>query len=115
LGGSALSENIALASPGYDPDGLFYIWLYEQGDLTATGIFADVPVGSFAADLIEQLYNEAITGGCATSPLRYCPNDTVTRGAMAVFLANSFFAGQIAGPSATSSRPADVKRAIETP
>ena len=33
----------------------------------ATGtIFADVAVTDFAADWIEQLYAEGITGGCAT-------------------------------------------------
>ncbi len=57
---------------------------------TATGIFQDVPVGSFAANFIEQLYSEGITGGCGTSPLRYCPNDATTRGAMAVFLSRTF-------------------------
>ena len=56
----------------------------------AIGIFADVPVGSFAADFIEQLYGEGVTGGCGTNPLRYCPNNTVTRGAMAVFLVRTF-------------------------
>jgi hypothetical protein len=57
----------------------------------AMGIFADVdPAGSFGADFIEQLYNEGITGGCATNPLRYCPGDPTTRGAMAVFLDRTF-------------------------
>jgi hypothetical protein len=56
----------------------------------ATGIFEDVPVGSFAADWIEQLYNEGITAGCGTSPLRFCPNDPTTRGSMAVFLSATF-------------------------
>jgi hypothetical protein len=56
----------------------------------ATGIFTDVPPGSFGANFIEQLYNEGITGGCGTNPLRYCPNDTVTRGAMAVFMTRTF-------------------------
>ena len=57
---------------------------------TAVGIFADVPVGSFAADWIEDLYNRNVTGGCAVSPLRYCPDNFVTRGQMAVFLTKTF-------------------------
>ena len=57
---------------------------------TATGIFDDVPVGSFAADWIEQLYNEGITGGCGTNPLRYCPDNSVTRAQMAVFIVKTF-------------------------
>jgi hypothetical protein len=57
----------------------------------ATGIFGDVPVGSFAADFIEDLYNRGITGGCSASPLLYCPGSTVLRQQMATFLVRTFF------------------------
>jgi hypothetical protein len=50
--------------------------------------FADVPPGSFACEWIEQLYSEAITSGCGGG--NYCPNDSVTRGQMAVFLIKTF-------------------------
>ncbi len=57
----------------------------------ATGtIFADVPLGSFAADWIEDLYARNITGGCITNPLRYCPSATNVRQQMAVFLTKTF-------------------------
>jgi hypothetical protein len=56
----------------------------------ATGIFGDVPIGSFAADWIEDLYQRGITGGCSASPLLYCPNNPSTRGQMAVFLVRTF-------------------------
>lgn len=56
----------------------------------ATGIFADVPVSHWAGSWIEQLYNEGITSGCADSPLRFCPEDAVTREQMAAFLARTF-------------------------
>ena len=54
----------------------------------ATGlVFADVHAGDFAADWIEQLAAEGITGGCAVGPpAMYCPNSSVTRGQMAAFL-----------------------------
>jgi hypothetical protein len=52
----------------------------------ATGIFDDVPIGSFAADWIEDLYNRGITAGCSQSPLKYCPTSPVTRRQMAIFL-----------------------------
>ncbi|HEV7239409.1 MAG TPA: carboxypeptidase regulatory-like domain-containing protein [Thermoanaerobaculia bacterium] len=52
----------------------------------AVGIFADVSPESFAADFVEDLYNRGITAGCATSPLRFCPEDGVSRAAMALFL-----------------------------
>jgi hypothetical protein len=56
----------------------------------ATGIFDDVPVSHWAAAWIEQLFNEEITSGCSSNPLLYCPDDTVTRAEMAVFLVRTF-------------------------
>jgi hypothetical protein len=50
----------------------------------ATGIFADVPPGSFAADWIEELASLGITGGCGGGD--YCPSAPVTRAQMAVLL-----------------------------
>lgn len=56
---------------------------------TASGtVFTDVPAGSFAADFIEQLAAENITGGCGGG--NYCPNATVTRAQMAIFLVRTF-------------------------
>ena len=55
---------------------------------TATGVFTDVVVGSFGADYIEQLFNDAITSGCGGT--NYCPNTTVKRDSMAVFLVKTF-------------------------
>jgi len=52
--------------------------------------FNDVPVTYWAAAWIEQLYAEGITTGCGTSPLTYCPEDSVTRAQMAVFLVRTF-------------------------
>src|SRR5262249_42862446 len=49
-------------------------------------LFEDVECPSLFADWIEQLYFEGITGGCATSPLLFCPTSVNTRGQMAVFL-----------------------------
>jgi len=56
----------------------------------ASGIFADVPVTYWVADWIEQLYQEGITAGCAQNPLRYCPESSVTRAQMAVFMMRTF-------------------------
>lgn len=55
----------------------------------ALGIFADVPLNPSAA-WIEQLFAEGITARCGTNPLRYCPDRSVTRGPMAVFLVRAF-------------------------
>ena len=57
----------------------------------ASGIFADVdPATHWAADWIEQAYADGITLGCATNPLRYCPDGLVTRSQMAAFLVRAF-------------------------
>ena len=50
----------------------------------------DVPVGSFAADFIEALDNQGITGGRQASPLLYCPGNAVLRQQMAIFLVRTF-------------------------
>ncbi len=55
-----------------------------------TGIFQDVACPGPFSDWIEQLYAEAVTGGCQTSPLLYCPASPVNRGQMAVFLTKTF-------------------------
>ncbi len=67
----------------------------------ATGIFADVPLGAFAVDWIEQFYGEGITSGCASNPLRYCPDNAVTRAQMAVFLLRSKHGASYVPPPCT--------------
>ena len=65
---------------------------------TATSsAFADVNVGDFAANWIEQLAKEGITGGCGNG--NFCPNDPVTRGQMAAFLTRVFHTPQLFGPA----------------
>ena len=54
-------------------------------------IFADVLLGDFAVDFIEDLFQRQITGGCDPGPpLRYCPLNANTRGEMAVFVTKTF-------------------------
>jgi len=53
---------------------------------TSSTTFADVPTWYWAYDWIERLYQSGITGGCATNPLRYCPDKNVTRAEMAKFI-----------------------------
>ena len=52
--------------------------------------FADVPAGQWWAGHVELLARLEITGGCATDPLRYCPQRPVTRAQMASFLTRAF-------------------------
>lgn len=55
-----------------------------------TGMFSDVAQNDPFRLFIEELYNDGITSGCGTNPLRYCPGSVVTRGQMAVFIAKAF-------------------------
>jgi hypothetical protein len=51
--------------------------------------FSDVPLGHPQRQFIEALAAAGITSGCATGPLRYCPDDPLTRGQMAIFLSRA--------------------------
>ena len=65
--------------------------------------FADVPVGYWAYDFIESLYQAGITGGCATNPLRYCPENSVTRAEMAIFILRGMYGGSYQPPGVGAS------------
>ena len=54
--------------------------------------FEDVPYAGMEpfTNFIEQLYFDGITVGCQQSPLRYCPQNNVTRAEMAVFIVRAF-------------------------
>ncbi len=54
-----------------------------------TAAFADVPAGHPYADDIDRLTGARIAGGCGSSPVRYCPDQLVTRAHMATFLARA--------------------------
>jgi hypothetical protein len=67
--------------------------------LASGAIFNDVPANGFAANFIEQLYADGITAGCGNN--NYCPDDTVTRAQMAVFLLRAKYGSDHTPPSAT--------------
>ena len=52
--------------------------------------FADVDDDEWWMPYVERLADLGITVGCKTEPLRYCPDETVTRARMASFLARAF-------------------------
>jgi Leucine-rich repeat (LRR) protein len=54
--------------------------------VTKAATFGDVPETYWAWSFIERLYASRITSGCSAVPLMYCPEETVTRAEMAVFL-----------------------------
>jgi hypothetical protein len=57
----------------------------EYAPPTGSGtVFSDVPPGSFGISWIEELFASGISAGCG--PGLFCPDETVTRAQMAVFL-----------------------------
>jgi hypothetical protein len=80
----------------------------RQIRLAKATIFADVSSENFATPWIEALYHARVTGGCSTDPLQYCPEQTVTRAQMAVFLERSMRGAAYAPAAKASSRFADV-------
>ena len=52
--------------------------------------FADVTGNPWWESHVERLAELGVTAGCATNPLRFCPDRTVSRAQMASFLARAF-------------------------
>jgi photosystem II stability/assembly factor-like uncharacterized protein len=51
--------------------------------------FRDVSFGHWAYDFVMALYNAGITGGCSSNPPQFCPDATITRAQLAVFMETS--------------------------
>jgi hypothetical protein len=82
-----------------------------QYPFVATGTrFTDVPLTHWAAGYIEQMYADGITVGCATSPLRYCPDAYVTRAQMAPFLLKGRYGSTFNPGTASGTLFTDVPR-----
>ena len=59
-------------------------------------------------NFVISLYTAGITGGCTASPLQYCPNDTVTRAQMAIFLEKGMKSSAYLPPAAQGNVFGDV-------
>jgi hypothetical protein len=64
------------------------------------GLFADVPCPSNYANWIEQLANEGVTAGCGNGD--YCPDASITRAQMAIFLLKTSQGSAYVPPAATA-------------
>jgi subtilisin family serine protease len=85
-----LASILRLAAVDYGifgPDGDFGFGRADA--LNGTLRFVDVHTDNPFRPYIEALYNDGVTGGCASAPLQYCPRAAVTREQMAVFLLKS--------------------------
>ena len=68
--------------------GGFNIWYLRQiSPAPGTATFGDVPVGAFGFQHVEALVASGITAGCGGD--NFCPNGTLTRVQMAIFLAKA--------------------------
>jgi hypothetical protein len=73
-----------------------------------TATFTDVATDYWAWSFIERLYAAGITSGCSTNPLAYCPEASVTRAQMAVFLLKGLHGTSYTPPTATGTVFGDV-------
>ncbi len=82
------NTGFAITTFGEDQAGELYVADYGTSHIyrIAAFGFSDVSPSYWAWSWIERLYSAGITSGCATNPLRYCPEDPVSRAQMAVFL-----------------------------
>jgi len=64
-------------------------WHRTVSPAPGSASFNDVPTSHPFFQYIEALKASGITGGCQANPPLYCPNNPVTRGQMAVFLAKA--------------------------
>ncbi len=80
-------SNIAFVDPAY-----------TFADVLPTHPFSGAP-NVWYYDYVLTLYNSGVTGGCTTSPLKYCPNDNVSRAQMAVFLERGIHGSGFTPPS----------------
>jgi hypothetical protein len=74
----------------------------------AVGLFSDVPVSHWAARWVEQLQRDGVTRGCALSPLRFCPDISLSRAETAVFLLRARYGKLYQPPPATGRVFVDV-------
>ena len=76
------------------------VWLVrvlgEEPAEAGSSRFADVDAGEWWAPYVEALADLGVTRGCDTDPLRFCPDESVTRAQMASFLVRAF-ALEVAG------------------
>jgi hypothetical protein len=70
--------------------------------------FNDVPSTYWAYSWITRLYAAGITSGCGTNPLIYCPEDSVTRAQMAIFLERGMHGSTYTPPAGTGAVFVDV-------
>jgi len=75
---------------------------------TCVQTFNDVPCSDADAPYIYLLASKGVTGGCQASPPMFCPESTITRGQMAVFLVKGYEPEPVQTPACTGTIFTDV-------
>ena len=85
---------LRFTDPGEDPVGLAIRvrkmamrWYRQVSPPPAAATFGDVPTSHPFFQFVEALSRSGITAGCNAAPPLYCPDQPLTRGQMAAFLA----------------------------
>jgi hypothetical protein len=68
---------------------------------TINPFFADVPVTHLYYQDIQILYANNLTGGCLSSPLKFCPDEVMNRGQAAAFMLRANFGPSYVPPTPT--------------
>jgi hypothetical protein len=87
-GMSFVSPFLKVQAPTLTPPFLV-VDVFPVSPAPGTATFNDVPTTHPFFQFIEALHASGITGGCQASPPLYCPDNPVTRGQIAVFLAKA--------------------------
>jgi S-layer homology domain len=92
----AYTIRLRLTDPGDPPAGLairvrkmVVRWSRQVSPPPAAATFGDVPTSHPFFQFVEALSRSGITAGCSDAPPLYCPDQPLTRGQMAVFLAKA--------------------------
>ena len=92
--GSATGVNGNQADNSASDSGAAYV-------LTIAPVFDDVPFSYWANNFVERLAKAGVTGGCGTGI--YCPDSTVTRAQMAIFLLKGVHGSNYVPPAANGN------------
>jgi FtsP/CotA-like multicopper oxidase with cupredoxin domain len=105
---SAVKNSYSFRVRTTDSGGLYFEKAFTITVTNLPAIFVDVPDTFWAVTWIERLYNDGVTNGCSTSPLKYCPAAVVTRADMAIFLLRGEHGATYNPPAATGTKFGDV-------
>lgn len=101
----AADTDYSISAFGEDEEGELYVASYGTGTIyhISASRFADVSHPHWAWEYIESLYNSGVTSGCSANPLAYCPQRSVKRAEMAIFLLRGIHGSGYTPPSATGT------------